>query len=538
MKRLFTYLISGIVLFSYSISSVRSQSSGIPYANKQLRDLFGNLNLPRNPKLFLYDMAMHVSDTQFFTTNCPDTLETAMWYKIYEEMYNMAYDTSLFTDPDTIYKMAHDFYRDTVPMGIMNYAFYKLKPKALSSNLYFDFDTINNKLIDKYPRPGFPYIDSNMFASAPLIEESYYSNPVFRIDPAFILYDHFNMKKYTKEGILKIDFGDGKGFVKFDPTKITHHQVNYTSAGHKPITSIIQNANSLKVVHSSNSKIVILNAQTRIAPTPYAEVPGLNVGIFKGCNSDGLKTGKLVIYLGGFDILDNIPSFSRDVSMIYSQMISSNKIVQLKNQGYTFVVVDYKNSRIDMRFNALYLVNLLEKIKCDLDMSHQFVIMGESMGGLVARYAMTYMESDYYDNQDTDPFFVEQNDPNNSVYLNANSYIFNLPDRWCLTSKKHNTRLLITLDSPHQGANIPLSIQHAYKTSINFLSRIATMNMRVFTNAFNLFIDGQAAQQMLIYHVDHKNGSNYTSAPEKDDFFKQLEDLGDYPKHAKNNCIE
>lgn len=57
-----------------------------------------------------------------------------------------------------------------------------------------------------------------------------------------------------------------------------------------------------------------------------------------------------------------------------------------------------------MRFNALYFVNMLEQLKCILGDNHQFVIMGESMGGVVARYALTYMETELYLAQDVQPF--------------------------------------------------------------------------------------------------------------------------------------
>jgi len=141
-------------------------------------------------------------------------------------------------------------------------------------------------------------------------------------------------------------------------------------------------------------------------------------------------------------VLDVFPAQNRDANQIYTEMLENQKIAELKNQGYNFVVVDWKNSRIDIRFNALYVVKLIEKLKCMMDDkdNHQFVIIGESMGGIVARYALTYMETDFYQNHITLPFFTDIADLNNTPYL-ATHYeeLLNVP--WCKEKRKHNTRL-------------------------------------------------------------------------------------------------
>lgn len=535
MKHVFIKVLSALCLVASS-PHLNAQSGGIKGANQQLRQLFGNLNLPPNPNHFLYDMSAKMSDSSFYQTNCVDTLTSDMWFQIYEEMYHSAYDTTKWPKPDTVYTRSHRFYTDTIPMGLMNLRFYKLRAGALTSQTYFNWDTTNNVLTDKYPRPQSPYLDSNLFAAAPLVKESYFTTPVFLIDPEFIIKDNHNAILYGNEGILKIDFDDGKGFVKFNPNRISHHAVKYNSAGYKYIRTIVESATTGNTLYSSISQFYVLTNQAIVKPNSTISVPGLNVGVYNGCNGD-VKSGKVVIYLSGFDILDMIPAASRSVEKIYSEMISNNRIVQLKNQGYSFIVVDYKNSRIDMRFNALYFLNLLEKLKCGLDMDHQFVIMGESMGGLIARYAMTYIESSFYDNQNTAPFFADAADQNNQLYLMQNPDIFNLPNQWCLTPKKHNTRLLITLDSPHQGANVPLSMQYAYNSVLKFLSRFIGMDAKYYTRAYNLFLDAQAAQQMLLYHADMQNGSLFDAMPEKYAFFNQLQQLGDYPKYAKVTAL-
>ncbi|HMW10917.1 MAG TPA: T9SS type A sorting domain-containing protein [Bacteroidia bacterium] len=537
MKNQSKIIIVIAVLF-ISTTNIKAQNNAIIDINAQLRGLFSPLAKP-NPSLeFLYDMSAKVSDSVFYTTFCKDTLETPMWQSIYDEMYHTAYDTSWLPIPDDFFLSGNNFYSDTIPMGILNFGFYKFLDDAMTTNIYFNFDTVNDILTDKYPRPGFPYIDSNLFVAAPMIASAQFSNPVYRVDPQFILFDALNAGIYLHgEGILKIDFGDGNGWIQFDPTIITNWHVQYASAGEKLIqTAIFDHGNDM--LFYSLSRIVIVSGTASIPPDQYIESEGLIVGYYGGCNSQGISA-KTVIYLSGIDILDFIPSKNRTIATIYSEMIKQDNIVQLKNQGYGFIVVDYANSRIDVRFNALYFVNLLENLKCLLQdiNQQQFVVMGESMGGLVARFALTYMESEYYMQQNTSPFFVDQFDLNNIPYLALHPNIYNMPSQWCRTEKMHNTRLFITLDTPHQGANIPMSMQYAYKTGIDVLSRFISFDLRLLTNAFNLFLDGQAAQQMLIYHIDTKSGSpfyyNYDSKSDKYFFFDQLNALENYPQYAK-----
>lgn len=536
MKQNFIKVLSALALSQIITISSFAQTTGVTAINLQLRGLFGNLILPPSPKLFLYDMSVKVADSVFYQSYCPDTGETDIWYRIYEEMYYSAYDTTLFENVEGVFGRANAFYGDTIPFGIMNYDFYKLKANALTTGIYFNYDTVNNVLTDKFPRPRFPYDDSSMFMAAPLVSESYYTNPTFRIDPSFFFYDSFNATRFGPEGILKIDFGDGNGFVQFNTATITHHTVNYSTDGVKYYTVILEDPVNNSVLCSSMSSLFVLSSSSSVPPDSSLNLPGLNIGIYSGCNPNP-QSSKFVIYLAGFDIMDAVPSYARSVENIYTEMISNNSVVQLKNQGYSFIVVKFNNCRIDMRFNALYVVNLIEKLKCGIDMGQQFVIMGESMGGLIGRYVLTYMESSFYDIQSISPFFADASEPANTEYLSNHPGIFNLPSQWCITSKRHNTRLLITLDAPHQGAHIPISMQYVYGGILKLVADKLGINAKYFTNLHNQFLDAMSARQMLLYHVNSQSGGSFGPDPAKTRFFNQLDQLGDYPKYCKVTAL-
>lgn len=117
-----------------------------------------------------------------------------------------------------------------------------------------------------------------------------------------------------------------------------------------------------------------------------------------------------------------------------------NLIPILRNLGYDVVIVNHPTYEVGgkeidggadyIERNALTLTRLIRDINkkiSDNNSNEQLVIVGPSMGGQISRYALAYMEKEY----------EETDDP-----------------KW-----KHNTRLWVSVDSPHLGANIPMGVQ-------------------------------------------------------------------------------
>ena len=524
-------------MLSFTTTSY-AQNPALNEVNLQLRGFFAPLSKPSPAKKFLYEMSAHSADSSWFVANCADTNQTDTWIKVYEEMYYAAYDTSTLTKSDFIINAANNYSNDSIPIGIMNFSFYGLKNDAMNTNNYFNFDTINNVLSDKNPRLGFPYTDNNaIFMSAPLINNASFANPVFVINPAFFYYDSFNADKFSKTAIIQIDFGDGTGWHNFNPTIISYYTPDYSiNAVTEPTIRARQyNTTTASIFGSSQSRF-FSGLTVAVLPDEILDVQGLNVGVYNGCNTSE-ATGKTIIYLEGIDIMDFIPGLNRGIRRIYREMLQDDKIIEMKNQGYKFVVVDWKNSRVDMRFNALYVVNLIQELKRRSTDDEQFIIMGESMGGVIARYALTYMESREYLAHSVAPFFTEQNDAQSITYLTLHPGIYNLPTNWVEPEKMHNTGLFISIDAPHRGANIPLSIQKAYKHVFKAVGPFLSTALTITTNAFNIFLDGKAVKQLLIEHVSTETGTGfyktYSSTSVRNSFMNQLEGMGSYPQFAK-----
>jgi hypothetical protein len=121
--------------------------------------------------------------------------------------------------------------------------------------------------------------------------------------------------------------------------------------------------------------------------------------------------------------------------------------------------------------NAMILIALIQKVNAALaanSSTNKLVIVGPSMGGQISRYALAYMEKQI------------QTTPTN-------------------TAMNHNTRLWISFDSPHWGANIPLSLQQA----VYFLGY--TGNQQDAKDSYTQQLYSPAARQMLIEQLNGQN---------------------------------
>lgn len=138
--------------------------------------------------------------------------------------------------------------------------------------------------------------------------------------------------------------------------------------------------------------------------------------------------------------------------------------------------------------NAFTLISLMRHIKSIQQGTEEAVVIGPSMGGLISRYALAYMEKKY-----------------------AETGL----EKW-----NHNTRLWVSFDSPHQGANIPIAVQHGIK---QFASDFGSESAQEFIDEQ---LDKPATKQMLVNHYTN-NTSLPVGAPNfRNRFQSDLDQLG------------
>ena len=341
----------------------------------------------------------------------------------------------------------------------------------------------------------------------------------------------------TKLKFLKteIDFDDGLGFQELKVGDAVN--VNYSTPGDKNITtkillsdnSSIESFSTLKVILSNeefstmnNQDIVGFTSGTTDPPyiQPYNEYP------FKGWgemsiyhSSDGILD-KPIFLVDGFDPLD-----SRNIAAIYSQLDYSggNLGDTVRAQGYDIIVLNFPTYFREedqvwiyggadyIERNAMLLVELIKSINNSKVGNEKNVVIGPSMGGLISRYALNYMESQNID---------------------------------------HDTRLYISFDAPHTGANVPIGFQHMF----NFLAYgLDTWVGDFSVEALRPLVDGMlkspAARQMLWDHFEphlqsgSANFNNDNSLPQPhpfyDIFYNAIDNVGleEYPVNTRNIAI-
>jgi hypothetical protein len=505
-----------VFLFIGQATITKAQSPIFRDMVAELRKTFAGCTNPNPSVKFFYDLTPHETDSVYFGNNVSDTSNVNIWYYLYREMYYAAYDTTIRTKDSIVFDNAWNYLsNDTIPLAIMDYKYNLLDSGALDTNIFFDKDTILGLLTDKVGRPYAPYTIQNIFAGSPLDFESDHANPIFMVDPAFIFADAPGLGCNTciwPNHDIKIDFNDGTGWHIFSQTSKSYYRPSYTSTGVKMIKFGLFNTSTGSLVKYSNATFRITSTTTfKAADSTIRFIEGLTVGIYSGCEGVGNK--KFVLYLEGMDPLNN-----RNVDEIYSDMIKGDTIEQLKNFGYNFMVVNFKHPYADIRDNAYRVMNLINYLKGAHPDLAPLVVIGESMGGLIGRFALRSME--------------------NGIQWPGMSGLPNFP------AKMHNTRLFITVDAPNKGANIPLAYQYMYRYGTLGLSPLFSAFASGLVTRYGWLLDGISTKQMLLYHINTDatpllpiSTSTFDADWRKYDLEANFNAIGKFPLYCKTMAI-
>ena len=184
----------------------------------------------------------------------------------------------------------------------------------------------------------------------------------------------------------------------------------------------------------------------------------------------------------------NLMRFTRSIR----DTVSLVDLLRSPEYGYDVILVNFPEGADYIERNAMAVVTLLDTVNARLRRNYsteEIVLIGPSMGGLISRYALTYMEKN---------------------------------------NMEHNTRLWISFDSPHLGANIPISIQ---QTLVSLGYRAGQESAK---EKFELNFASPAARQMLIEQttsflsveaLGYPGGMNHTS-PFRQKFMESLNSNG------------
>lgn len=573
-KSYLQYLLFGVwIMFGQGLinaDEVAAQQSGNPFAApySQLDPKCFNSHILHNRSPYYNSSFFLDTATLMFV---PDTTYTAAPYlysggeimmqshtflKLYRDLLFSQIHDSVIINPEDYYdnlQDAEDLYQ--VPISLMAVIFHRMNEDAvISGKIFYDSasgmfcpmpdtlwlpdsivlpDTVvysygNNYLL--FPNPDslicLAFDEHWAFGSRIPDEPLFVSSNIFTLNyglPSGLFVSNID----SLPGVL-IDFDDGAGFrsVSWDtPTDINYHRPENPKNQELNIRIKIPGLNSDMVL--KHSLLVVTNAIIpdtiiNVDDLPFvcvpdvASTPGTARASIIFADQNFGKLQKPILFVEGFET--SLKDYG-DISFMnvvngamphlgYPEIEEMPLLFEtLVGLGYDLVYLDFKNPRDTLDRNMLSVIKTIQWINDQLvcnNSEEKLVVAGASMGGLLARYALRKMELD-----------------------------------GCC----HNTRLYISFDAPHQGANIPMGVQKlvevASKNSkewkdmqwpmtwiLKFLDLAIDLNNPDIEETWKLVLNSPAARTMLMQHVDSLAGIMHN------DFYYMLDSIG-YPQSCR-----
>jgi pimeloyl-ACP methyl ester carboxylesterase len=340
---------------------------------------------------------------------------------------------------------------NVVPIPIIYAKYAKVKQEAFQQNLLrYGFDSQGKMLVEDVPyRWTTPYEEKEFFMVAPAREYSPNGRVTFIFKPEMLL---GNVAINFNTTWLYVDFGDGRQYRNYNWNESI--QVQYSTSGKKTIkvnlygngisgmrytefNFDVQSVTTNSARFEDNRPIFAQNISARPFPGSIAH-SGCRISFQYSVSNTTGRFRKPLIIVEGFDPSIHFPDRMQNFNMRdFIRLLNPNNLGgdasnthdfneqlddALGNNAYDLIFVDFNNGTDDIKRNARCLQDVLAWVNNPNNRTgnQQNVVIGVSMGGLIARYGLAQMIREGINPQ---------------------------------------TRLLITHDSPHRGANVPLGFQ-------------------------------------------------------------------------------
>lgn len=524
MKQLYASLIGIFLCYCSVYAQIPSCNAPVPY-NKLAYDMLKNLDKSQIPTGVLYESVYPWAEIEGYEgSTTADTSSFPHFIESYSEIYNSTFNKSALvhvSDFETTIKNFHsdiDFHH---PVGIIDYNYNTIDPNAVVNNLMY---VSNNQLFDTPSRSSSPYINKTAFIVAPLLADGittlYGGTHYFHFSNDFVLTNRGFDLNAVQNVEVQIDgvtvynqsvsgLNNAVIPVPINPTIVPKKGIIITI-----IFTIFQIQTIVKIGKS------IFTKEDKFVPTPCKgtdqvivtvnaigsqygrnSYPAKGVGtiFYANGNCAEKKLTKPIIFVDGFD-----PTNSQHAGEIWQNYLNAEfqengTLTKLGDEllanGYDVIIFDQGSDGPNkgggglIENNALTLVQLLQTLYSQHSSTLQsdFVVVGASMGGLVSRYALTYMEH------------------------------YNIP---------HHTKLFISFDSPQNGAQIPVGVQQFVDIATQYgaLRKIEKVRYSVHNS--------DAAKQMLVHHSSSES-ETIEAHPFRSIFLSNLANLGNWPTQCR-----
>lgn len=412
---------------------------------------------------------------------------------------------------------------NVIPIGIINTEFHQsnLGTSVSTANVNYSNGFMRNKV------GKIPFVKKQATVIAPLVASARGSQITFTLDADFILH---KFGKQIKKLVLQTH-NTSITLINNFAIPTTTKAINFTSSGIKKLRfNITFSDNSTKTTYG-NVKVFVPNTYSYRGTvseleTIFADNDLLYQGYdenvaYQGQNeyriyydniNNNTVINKPIFIIDGYDPGDTrkIEDFDlghdseKSIVQLMSYFRSNNPsekvslINELRNDGYDVIIVNHHNYTTNgkeieggsdyIQRNAFTFISLLRYINNIKQGNEQNVVIGPSMGGLITRYALAYMEQ--------------------QLALTGDA-----------TKWNHDTRLWVSFDSPHQGAHIPFGVQKGIQYYAEEVENEGAID-------FIEQLDQPAPKQMLVNHYTN-NTSLAVGAPNfRNRFQNELDNLG------------
>lgn len=452
-----------------------------------LNNMFSPLDKTKVPDGLLKDYAFELTNLDRYTGNQLTTLnyvDRDTYEMILRTIKSSAVGTQPYDDVDDILKNQYAAGgQNIVSLSALVYRYSYIKENAVTSQL---INYANGQVSDKVVNGTWQNPYASAYAIGLSTQDSIFNTGslTFKLNANCWL----SNVSYQK---IEID-PDGNGYRQI--TLGGAIPVSYGSSGKKEIKLRVTLTNGSQLL--SHTAIQVSSAMAaRNGNLSFCErIPAATItgAAYKGKSTTAEvyscpRTGGIknpLIIVEGFDPrgtgplekgYNNIGSFKTQLALngnIYGSSILEN---------YDIIYVDWVNSEEYMQANANTLKAVIQWVnqqKHAAGSTAPNVVMGQSMGGVIARYALKTMENQ------------------------------GLP---------HETSIYVSHDAPHLGANVPLGILYGLHGAISFLENKSIIgkfvtggNNGTYIEFAERLVHSNAARQMLINYVDFGGNLNNT----------------------------
>lgn len=463
-----------------------------------LNNMFSTLDKTKVPNGLLRDYAFELVDFDTHNgiqLNNENILDRPTYEMLLRSIKSSAVGTAPFGSvSDIMENQGVAGSQNTVSLSGAIFKYSYIKANALDDQL---INYVGGKVSDNIKNGVWqnPYASNYVIGIAPHDSIFNVSSLTFKLNSNV----WFSNVSYNK---IEVDPGDGGGYKQITiGGSIT---ANYSSSGRKEIKLRVSLSEGGYLLSHSNINVNLPSSMKTLSAIPsFYKVPlPISGAAYQGKSTsadvfvsarDGFSIKKPFIVVEGFDpralsIISDADPYRKLKGMgVTSIETFLAELLYDDSKGgdildeYDLVYVDFINSEEYIQANANTLRAVIEWVnsqKASVGSSEPNIIMGQSMGGLIARYALKKME---------------------------------------IENVVHETSIYISHDAPHLGANVPLGALYSFYAINSFLENKEYIDGFIpgeidsYLDLVKLIAHSNAAKQMLVNYVDYGGNLNNTA---------------------------